>query len=304
MSAKILIVDDSIVAAQSLKNVIDGEEKYEAHVIHDGNHVAKMVDDLNIDVILLDGLMPELDGYDVLKMLKDSDDTKHVPVIMITGLSYATEIKKAINLGAMDCIRKTSEPIEIIAKVNTAITIKNQHDRLVESTTKDPMTKLYNKQFFNDTLDALLNDKAEYPKGISMLTIDTDSFKKINKTHGHIFGDEALTAIAKAIDSVIKNDKDFACRFGGVEFCAVFADKSPYQSFVAAERLRKAIEELEIKHEGKAVSLTVTIGIAHTDKSDKKTSIKLVNEAHEALSRAKSGGCNQTIYFGSKQAKK
>ncbi|MCL2224019.1 MAG: diguanylate cyclase [Defluviitaleaceae bacterium] len=304
MTSKILIVDDSIMAAQALKTVIDREERYEAFVIHDGSGVLQAVADYDIDVILLDALMPDMDAYDVLKLLKDNDDTKNIPVIVITGLTYAAEVRKAIKHGAMDCIRKTSEPIEVIAKLNSAVTIKNQHDRLLKTEEKDTMTNLYNKLFFNRTIDELLKAKDANPKGVALLAIDTDSFRKTQREYGHLFGDEVIIAMARTIESFVKPEKDFVCRLGWDEFFAILPDVSPYMAFVLAEKLRKSIAASPFKVDGKDVKETVSIGIGHAGKGENKTDSQLVNEADDALHRAKENGRNQTIYFGSVHAKK
>lgn len=289
MSSKILIVDDSNVAAQSLKNVIESEN-HETFILNDGRNIVSVANDKAIDVILLDIVMPEISGYEVLEILKSTESTKYIPVIVITGLTYASEVKRAMDYGAMDFIRKTSEPVEILARVNSAIKIKNQHDQLVWSARRDPMTQLYNKQFFNTTLDALIKEKNHHRKGIGLLLIDCDFFKKINDNHGHTYGDSVIITLASKIAESVR-ETDFACRFGGEEFCVILVNVSPYQSYTIAEKIRVAVEATT------EVDMTVSIGISHSDSGDKKQSVQMVNEADLALHEAKEKGRNRTVIF-------
>lgn len=296
MSAKILIVDDSNIAAQTLKKVLD-KENYSTHIVHSGKNVLKVIKDINIDVVLLDIVMPEVSGFDVLESMRNAEGSKFTPVIVITELTDALTVEQAMNLGAIDFIRKTAEPVEIIARVRTAVRLKKQYDQLLWNSIRDQMTGLYNKQFFNITLEKLLEEIDSHPDGMAILIMDFDHFKRVNDNYGHTFGDVVLIDVAGKISESIKKN-DYACRWGGEEFCVILTGVSASQSFAIAERIRKTIGETAFKYEDEDVYITVSIGISHIKPETKKHSLQLVNEADSSLYFAKANGRNRTVLFG------
>jgi len=297
LKAKILIVDDSVVAAEILKNVLI-QEGHSIVVSNDGNNLVTLIKEHSIDIVLLDIVMPGQDGFELIKILKNTDETRDIPVIFITTLDSAVEVKKALGLGAMDFIRKTAEPIEIIARVNSALKLKAKQDQLLRLTQEDTLTRLYNKQYFNITFEKLINEKSEYIKRVALIMIDCDYFKSVNDRFGHTFGDQVLSGVANAIAKSLKQ-KDIACRFGGEEFCVILPDATAFQAFAVAERIRKNVEKISFEHPDETFRITVSCGVSHTDKNDNKSGIQVVNESDTALYKAKRNGRNQTVIFSS-----
>lgn len=295
MDAKILIVDDSLVMTEFLKNILENEN-HSVIISNDGKNVVDLIRENDIDIVLLDIILPETNGYEILKALQTTDSTRDIPVVMITSLTSAMDVKKALDLGALDFIRKTSESIEVISRIRSALRLKRKQDMLKQNAQKDSLTQLYNKQFFNITLEKFIKEKANYYKGIALIILDGDFFKRINDRYGHTSGDMVLASIANAI---VKSTKatDITCRFGGEEFCVISPNATPFQAFAIAERIRKNIEKIPFAFHGDAVTVTVSCGISHTDCNDNKSGLKLVNEADMALYKAKSNGRNQTVLF-------
>jgi diguanylate cyclase (GGDEF)-like protein len=141
-----------------------------------------------------------------------------------------------------------------------------------------------------------MEEKEKYNKGISLLIVDCDYFKRINDLYGHPSGDAVLSAIGKALNQSIEK-KDYAFRWGGEEFCVILTDTSPFQAYVAAEKIRKGIEGISFTFNDEAVAVTASIGINHTLYNDDKTGIELVNGADIALYEAKHNGRNQTVVY-------
>lgn len=295
MDAKILIVDDSPVMTEFLKNILE----YENHTVMisgDGKNIVDLILANNVDIVLLDIILPETNGYEILKVLQTTPSTREIPIVMITSLTSAFDVKKALDLGALDFIRKTSEPIEVIARIRSALRLKRKQDMLKHNAQIDPLTQLYNKQFFNVTLEKIIKEKTNYHKGVALILLDGDFFKRINDRYGHTSGDMVLASIANAIVKSVKST-DVACRFGGEEFCVISPNATAFQAFTIAERIRKNIEKIPFLFHGDAVTVTVSCGISHTDSNDSKTGLKMVNEADIALYQAKSKGRNQTVIF-------
>jgi len=294
INANILIIDDSIVVAEFLKNVLE-QEGHTVVTTNNGRNFLELIKEYCIDIILLDIVMPEIDGFEVLGILKNSEETREIPVIMITGLTSAMEVKKALDLGAMDFIRKSAEQIEITARINSALKLKHKQDQLLLNAQTDPLTQLYNKQYFNVSFQKLINERTAHPAGIALIVIDCDHFKSINDRFGHTFGDDVLCDVANAIKKSTKR-KDIACRFGGEEFIAILPDVTTFQACSVAERIRKNIEKIPYLPPNET-TVTVSCGVGHTVGDDNKTSLQVVNEADMALYAAKRNGRNRTVLF-------
>jgi len=295
MKANILIVEDSDVCVQLLKDVLESED-CKIIVSQDGKDIITLIQKHNIDIVLLDIILPGISGFDLLKILVDADETKHIPVVIVSSLITASEVHKALDIGAMDYIRKTCDPIEIIARVRSALNLKQKHDQLLKMSQKDSLTQLYNKQFFNTSIERLMQEKSKYHKGIALIMIDCDHFKIINDRYGHTFGDIVLSAVANAIAKSVKQ-RDIACRFGGEEFCVIVPNATPFQAYTVAERIRTNIRKISFEHGHEAVSITVSCGVSRAKSNDKKSGSQVVNEADLALYEAKQNGRNQTVLF-------
>jgi len=293
--AKILIVEDSEVSVELLRGVLEKED-YEIVVSRDGKDIKKLTRKHNIDIVLLDIILPEVSGFDLLQILVESDETKDIPVVIVSNLTAGLDVKKALDMGAMDFVRKTSEPIEIIARVHSALRLKEKQDQLIRMSQRDSLTQLYNKQYFNKALEKIIREKGKYHKGISLIMIDCDHFKNINDRYGHTFGDTVLSAVANAITKSIKQ-RDVACRFGGEEFCIIIPNATSFQAYAIAERLRTNIGKISFKHNDEIISVTVSCGVSRIKRDGEKESAQLVNESDIALYEAKQQGRNQTVLF-------
>ena len=295
MQANVLIVEDSLVSGYILRKIIE-EQNHTVTLSSDGGNLVGQVLENNIDIVLLDIVLPGADGFDLLSLLKNTEETRDIPVIILSSTASAMYVKKALDAGAMDFIRKSSEPIEIVARIHSALKLKEKHDQLILSSQRDHLTQLFNKRFFNASLDKQIREIASYSNGIGLLMLDCDHFKNVNDLYGHTFGDFVLASVANAISKSLKYG-DHACRFGGEEFSVILHNVTPFQSYVIAERTRSNIEKMELDYQGSAVSVTISCGISHLNAQGKKTGAQMVNEADLALYEAKRRGRNQTILF-------
>lgn len=295
MPAKVLIVEDSIVSGHILRKIIE-QEDYTVIISVDGKNLVELIKAENVDIVLLNIVLPELNGFDLLNILMNTEETKDIPVIIVSSATSALEVKKALDAGAMDFIRKTAEPIEIIARVHSALKLKEKQSQLIQSSQRDHLTQLFNKYFFNITLEKQIRDASMYPMGIGLVMLDCDNFKDINDQYGHTFGDFVLASVANAIGKSVKYG-DYACRFGGEEFSTILLNVKPDQTFLIAERMRRNVEKMEMGMHGKSVTMTISCGVSHCVAGDGKTGGQLVNEADSALYEAKRLGRNKTVLF-------
>lgn len=290
--ARILIADNSSISSRKLKNILE-KEGHTVVLSHSGGNVIELVDEHNIEVILLERKLPDISGRDILKLLKSTERTKDIPVIIISHIKSGSLVKKALSSGAVDYIRKGSEPIEVIARIYSAIELKHKQDWLKELTQKDGLTKIYNRQYFNTTIEELMTKKSCYSDGISLIMLDCDHFKRINDCYGHTSGDKVLVSLANTLYKSVQST-DIACRFGGEEFCLILPNTGISHAYEIAERIRTNIQKTLFTFQDQKVNVTVSCGVAHTESEDDKSAIKLLNEADEALYTSKEYGRNCT----------
>lgn len=296
MCARILIVDDSPTSVHIFKKTLENEQ-HDVFISYDGLNIDKIIKDNDIDIVLLDVVMPNVNGFDILQLLQSTEQTKDIPVIMITSLTSGEHVKKALDYGALDYIRKPFEPIELIARVNSALRLMSKQSQLLETSKKDALTTLYNRRFFNTSIEQLISNKNNHQNGIALSMIDCDHFKRINDTFGHTSGDEVLVSVSDVLKKSIRSS-DFAYRYGGEEFCLIFPNTTFLQAYAIVERIRIFIENIPFTFDNQSVTITVSCGISHTVLRDSKSSQTLLNEADAALYEAKRNGRNRIECFG------
>ena len=177
---------------------------------------------------------------------------------------------------------------------NYAQELQKANEQLREMAFKDGLTGLYNHRYFQDLMDHELSRSRRYKKPFSLIMLDLDHFKKINDQYGHPVGDVVLKGVSKAIQNNIR-DCDFAARYGGEEFAVVLPETELKGAAMVAERIRKAVENLEIVTNGLSIDVTISIGVTcHHTLTDKKDKSEIISEADKALYKSKNKGRNKT----------
>jgi len=180
---------------------------------------------------------------------------------------------------------------------NIAQELKNANERLRDMAFKDWLTDLYNHRYFQDLMDHELSRSRRYKKPFALIMLDLDHFKKINDQYGHPVGDVVLKQVSKAIQNSIR-DCDFAARYGGEEFAVILPETELKGAAMAAERMRKAVENLEIAANDLSIDVTVSIGVTcYHPLSDNKDKHNIISEADDALYKSKNKGRNKTCIF-------
>ena len=288
--AVILIVDDVPTNVQALALLL--KEEYAVKVATSGARAVELAGQDPIpDLILLDVQMPEMNGYDVLKLLKENSDTAQIPIIFITGKDTVEDEEYGLELGAMDYITKPIRPSIVKARVKTHITLKQQYDQLVGMATHDQLTGLYNRHYLSDALDKKVSQAKRHREALSVIIIDIDHFKNVNDTFGHLTGDIVLKAVANIVyDSARK--EDVAARFGGEEFIVVLDNCTAQDALVKAESLRSVIQALHPQD----IAVTASFGVAQMD-DDTQRYEDLLKNADTALYIAKEEGRNRVVLY-------
>ncbi|MFA6808583.1 MAG: diguanylate cyclase [Eubacteriales bacterium] len=293
---RILIADDERLNRMILSELL--KENYEIIFANNGEQVLEQMDkDLNIELILLDIVMPGMDGYEVLKRLKEKEKTKDIPVIFITALNTLDSEEKGLKLGAVDYITKPFHPSIVKLRVANHLKLVQQHKLLENLIGIDGLTGIKNRRYLNAFLEKEWKRTLRSNSPLSLIMIDVDFFKKYNDYYGHAAGDHALKSVAKALSLVLKRPTDILARYGGEEFVVVLPDTKAYGARLLAEKIRASIEELKIPHDKSEVTKYLTISIGGVTYSDSdNSSKKLLDAADQMLYKAKNLGRNRVVW--------
>ena len=255
---KILIIEDSMVQAAQLKTILSDE--YEVTIEQQAKQGLEEARSGAYSLILLDVIMPDMDGFMLLKKLQEKDSTRHIPVIMITSLSNIENEQLGLTLGAVDYIAKPFHPLIVKARVNTHIKLYQYRRQIEDQSMTDPLTGVANRRRHDRYAAIKWQDAGRLQVPLSICMFDIDKFKIYNDSFGHPAGDKVIASVAKAASGCLRRTTDFFARYGGEEFVAVMlgddADKA-FEHFIA---IRQAIEDLHIPH-NPAVSPWVTVSV-------------------------------------------
>ena len=255
---KILIVDDSLLQATQLKAIIDDE--YDVTIAQTAEDGLRRASDEDFSLILLDVVMPERDGFTLLKRLQEEIITQSVPVILITSLADAVNEQHGLILGAVDYITKPYIPLIVKARVNTHVKLYRYRRQVEEQSMTDQLTGVANRRRYDRYSLTKWNEAARLKVPFSVCMFDIDHFKMYNDTFGHPAGDKVIVAIAKTISSHLKRSTDFVARYGGEEFVAISMGDPSKKLFEHLQKVRQAIEDLHIPHNS-TVSEWVTVSV-------------------------------------------
>lgn len=299
---EILIIDDSKLIAEFGRNILT-EKGFEISYAPDGVIGLEKAKAENPDLILLDIVMPGLDGYEVCERLKADPDTKDIPIIMLTSKGEPADRIKGLELGAVDYVTKPFDAGELIARVTNQIRIKELYQalqeknrQLQEMANKDGLTNLYNHRFFHEHLARDVHRAQRYFESLSCIFIDIDHFKHFNDTYGHQAGDQILKTLgALLLDSV--RASDLAARYGGEEFAVILHYADLETACAVAERLRKLVASHAFRINEKEFHITISLGIAAIPHPKIANPRELVDAADQALYNAKKNGRNRVEVF-------
>jgi len=302
MLSRALIIDEDRIFAQITQAALKARG-FITYVVNDPNDAIQFIEEHHIDIVLLDVVRNDINGYKVLEYLMSMENIRNIPVIVMSEINDAKEVKRALDNGALDYIRKPFDVIELVSRIESALRAKQRVDLLNELAQRDGLTQLYNRHYFNQIIEKFILSKNEYQNGVSLVMIDLDYFKSVNDKFGHIKGDEVLVSVANAFDKSTKAG-DILCRYGGEEFCIILPDVNTDRAYLIAERVRENVSKIEFNFNDERQKVTISCGISHTDGTDNKTSQEFINETDTALYMAKDMGRNQTVVYQPQMFKK
>jgi diguanylate cyclase (GGDEF)-like protein len=292
-NGRLLIVDDAMENIQILNHVL-GEE-HEVLFAMNGEKALELAHQHQPDLILLDAVMPGMDGYEVCAALRASSDVRDIPIIFVTALTTPEDETRALEAGAVDFITKPFNVAVVRARVRTHLTLKRQSDAMREMTLTDALTGVANRRSFNDAIQNEWRRCARSVTLLSVVMIDIDHFKLYNDAYGHQAGDACLKQVAGAMLQCAGRSPDLLARYGGEEFVILLPQVDAQGAATVAERILESVRALAIPHRMSSAgdTVTVSIGVATLLPDMGSDPGMLVSCADNALYRAKEEGRNR-----------
>jgi len=306
--SKILIVDDSPVEIKIIRRLLGN--KYEILEATSGQVALEIINKTMPDLILLDIIMPEMDGLSICKVLKSQSVTQDIPVIFITSASASRDIVKGFEAGGQDYITKPFNSSELCARIKVHLDLKKSKERLLEYSKElelknqelkvylekveniartDFLTGLVSRRHMTQRIKAEVADLTVNHGTITLILADLDEFKKVNDKYGHDCGDLVLKDVSDLIQSIVR-DEDVIARWGGEEFLLMLPGIDLEGGKIIAERIRQGIQAADFYYQEQVLSMTMTLGVAALDQNlGIDASIK---KADEALYKGKNNSKN------------
>jgi two-component system chemotaxis response regulator CheY len=304
---RILIAEDDPVTRAILHRVLV-RLGHECLVTRNGTEAWEVFQGTHVDVIISDCMMPEMDGLELCRRVREHPGDTYPYFVFLTLLEHKYDLLSGMRAGADDYLTKPLKTEELQVRLIAASRVTSLHSqladkrrqleqlnqRLFEQSREDPLTCLGNRLRLREDFETLSAQTARYDQDYGVILFDVDHFKRYNDAYGHLAGDKVLRAVADVTLATMRG-ADTVYRFGGEEFLVILSAQTVWSTYHVAERLRQAVEDLGISHEGKVI--TVSIGVTGRLAGDVATPDDLLRQADEALYQAKSTGRNRVSMY-------
>jgi two-component system cell cycle response regulator len=294
---RILVAEDSALLRRMLGDVLR-DHGWTVLEAGDGETALHMAQTEIPSVLLMAREMEGLDGMTVLDALRADSRTRDMPIVFVTGHTDARDLAEGLERGAHDYVRKPVDPVELVARIRTALRLRALHDELAHRNAEleqlartDVLTGLANRRHADDVLRATIASSRRHSRTMSAVLVDIDRFKSVNDGHGHAAGDAVLREVALRLTAGLR-EEDVAARWGGEEFLLLLPD-SP-DATVVCERLRASISDRPINVHG-LLELYVSASFGWAPWTGEETGEALVGRADVALYAAKAEGRNRVV---------
>jgi diguanylate cyclase (GGDEF)-like protein len=306
---RILVVDDVKDNVAVLSDWL-GRKGYQVEAASTGEQALRCVQESPPDLILLDVLMPDLDGIEVAKRLRAAKELRRVPIILLTARRSSADKVRGLRAGADDYITKPFDFEEVDARISAMLEkrdlyqaleransrLKETNEKLKRTLVTDEKTGLFNYRHFCDRAEEEFKRARRYESDLTCLMLDLDHFKRVNDTLGHLKGDRVLRNLGRVLRQGAR-ETDFVARYGGEEFAVLCPHTDATQAVAVAERVRRAVEEHTFDLDGASVRLTVSVGGATWPRGRSiRSATGLIEAADAALYEAKRLGRNRAVH--------
>lgn len=293
--SRILIVDDEPVNIQILNQILKAD--YETCFAINGEKALEASIQCHPDLIVLDVVMPNMDGYEVCRRLKASPETNDIPVIFATARTAIEDETLGFEVGASDFLTKPVSPPIVKVRIRNHLELKRQRDMLRALSYLDGLTGVANRRKLDETLEKEMRRCHRSQSPLSLIIADVDFFKLYNDTYGHLAGDDCLKRIAATLQGQAKRAADLVARYGGEEFAILLPETDLKGTRAVADRICAAINGLGLPHAASPIISHVTLsGGATVIIPDYKLDVwELIKQSDALLYQAKQKGRNQIL---------
>ncbi len=290
---RILIVDDAMENIQILHQAL--QDEHDVLFAMNGAKALHIAQHQLPDLILLDAVMPDMDGYAVCAALRASAITRDIPIIFVTALKTPEDETRALDAGAADFISKPVNAAVVRARVRTQLTVKRQSDTLRELTLTDGLTGVANRRAFDEKLQGEWRRCARAQVPMALILVDIDHFKLFNDQYGHQAGDACLQQVGAAMKRAAMRPQDMVARYGGEEFAILLPQEDVGGAEAVARKVLDEIAALAIAHAHSTAGpcVTVSMGVASVTPNEKREPGELIKRSDALLYEAKAGGRNR-----------
>lgn len=298
----ILLAEDDPISRRLFEKILV-KEGFAVTTVENGRKALDLLRQRFFPIVLTDWQMPEMEGPELCQAIREENPDRYVFIIMLTSKGSKDDIISGLSAGADDYLTKPTHYAELVARIKTGIRIlelekslKAAADEIHLLSITDPLTGIYNRGYINERLPQEINRAMRYGHEFSLLMCDIDHFKKVNDTYGHLAGDAVLKDFVRCLTTVIRQQVDWAGRYGGEEFVVVLPETDQAGAMVVAERLRVTIQKCETQIEGRTISITASFGVTGFSPLNWKERVKpevLLKQADLLLYEAKQAGRDQ-----------
>jgi diguanylate cyclase (GGDEF)-like protein len=296
--SKVMIIDDDPVSAAVIDNALRMSGFMSSYCCDPTRALATLLAELP-DLIILDVVMPTVDGFELCRRVREHPAMKLTPIIFVTRKGAVEERIRGLEVGGNDYIAKPFEPSELVARVRSHL---QRYAALREMAIRDGLTRCYNHKYFKERLEQEIARARRYDSPFTLGLLDIDNFRRINDSHGHAAGDVILVSVSNVIMAGLRST-DVVARYGGEEFALLLVEAGVEEASIIAARMREQIAtqaftiggDVPDEAQRSAVNVNVTVSIGMAQLGDKDNMDTLVKRADTALERAKRSGRNQVV---------
>ncbi len=299
---RILLADDDETMREYVAKLLESHGM-QVVMAEDGHRALAKARDSQIDLVLLDIVMPGLDGLDCCRLIKGMHADGFLPVMLLTARSDTDSRVAGLRIGADDYVSKPFDEREMLARVHNLLRLKRLHDhindskeRLAALAVQDELTGLYNYRYLHTRLQEEFKRAERYREPLSCVMVDVDHFKRINDRFGHDAGDEALRELSVRLRRAVR-EVDVVARYGGEEFLLVLPSTNFSGALAVAERVWRSVTQDAFTFGGQVERVSVSIGVAVYPSRDIKSKDQLIKAADRALYQAKHEGRDRICVF-------
>jgi diguanylate cyclase (GGDEF)-like protein len=287
---KILVIDDELIHRQMLSSLLqhDGE----VFTVADGATALELVFTQPVDLILLDMVMPDVRGDEVMRQLRSHPATRDIDIVIISSRNDVEDEETGFLMGAIDYVTKPFYPAIVQARIRNVLRLIQQRRLLDQLAHLDGLTGIPNRRKFEQVIENEWTRHQHTAQPLSLAILDVDHFKRFNDTFGHARGDDVLQAVAASIRDMLRRTGDFAARLGGEEFVLVFSGADAQSSSIMAENVRQAMEQIELP----VGKITVSIGGITLIPEGQYSLEQAMETADQLLYEAKQSGRNRVCW--------